>query len=59
MSSVLRRDQALSIAKLEHEIAVPGRAPDGRRQLRVVHGRQGVNLPAVERVQERQGRPDV
>jgi len=49
----------LSIAKLEHEIAVPGRAPDGRRQLRVVHGRQGVNLPAVERVQERQGRPDV
>jgi GTP cyclohydrolase I len=39
----------MSIAKLEHEIAVPSRAPDGSRHLRVVHGRQGVNLPAAER----------
>jgi GTP cyclohydrolase I len=39
----------MSIAKLEHEIAVPNRAPDGSRHLRVVHGRQGVNLPAAER----------
>jgi GTP cyclohydrolase I len=31
----------MSIAKLEHEIAVPSRAPDGSRQ--------GVNLPAAER----------
>ncbi len=28
---------------------VPSRAPDGSRHLRVVHGRQGVNLPAAER----------
>ena len=39
----------MSIAKLEHEIAVPSRVPDGSRHLRVVHGRQGVNLPAAER----------
>ena len=39
----------MSIAKHEHEIAVPSRAPDGSRHLRVVHGRQGVNLPAAER----------
>jgi GTP cyclohydrolase IA len=39
----------MSIAKLEHEIAVPNRVPDGSRHLRVVHGRQGVNLPAAER----------
>jgi GTP cyclohydrolase I len=39
----------MSIAKLEHEIAVPNRAPDGSRHLRVVHGRRGVNLPAAER----------
>ena len=39
----------MSIAKLEHEIAVPRRAPDGSRHLRVVHGRQGVNVPAAER----------
>ena len=39
----------MSIAKLEHEIAVPGRAPDGSRHLRVVHGRQAVNLPGAER----------
>ena len=39
----------MSIAKLAHEIAVPSRAPDGSRHLRVVHGRQGVNLPAAER----------
>ena len=39
----------MSIAKLEHETAGPSRAPDGSRHLRVVHGRQGVNLPAAER----------
>jgi GTP cyclohydrolase IA len=39
----------MSIAKLEQEIAVPSRAPDGSRHLRVVHGRQGINLPAAER----------
>jgi len=39
----------MSIAKLEHEIAVPSRAPDGSRQLRVVHDREKVNLPAAER----------
>ena len=39
----------MSIAKLEHEIAVPSRAPDGSRQLRVVHDRERVNLPAAER----------
>ena len=39
----------MSIAKLEHEIAVPGRVQDGSRHLRVVHGRQAVNLPGAER----------
>ena len=39
----------MSIAKLEQKIAVPNQAPDGSRHLRVVHGREGVNLPAAER----------
>ena len=39
----------MSIAKLDHQITVPDGVQDGRRHLRVVHGRQKVNLPAAER----------
>ncbi|MEP7194483.1 MAG: GTP cyclohydrolase I FolE [Actinomycetota bacterium] len=39
----------MSIAKLEPEIAIPDRAQDASRHLRVVHGRRAVNLPAAER----------
>jgi len=39
----------MSIAKLEHQVAVPTGGSDGSRRLRVVHGRQEVNLPAAER----------
>jgi GTP cyclohydrolase I len=39
----------MSIAKLEHELAGQNSFPDGSRHLRVVHGRQEVNLPAAER----------
>ena len=39
----------MSIAKLEHEITAPGRAHDASRRLRVVHGREQVDLPAAER----------
>jgi len=39
----------MSIAKLDHEVAVPTGGLDGSRRLRVVHGRQEVNLPAAER----------
>jgi len=39
----------MSIAKLEHEITAPNRTQDRNRNLRVVHGRQEVNLPAAER----------
>jgi len=39
----------MSIAKLEHEVPVPTGGSDGSRRLRVVHGRQEVNLPAAER----------
>jgi GTP cyclohydrolase IA len=39
----------MSIAKLEQKVAVPTNGPDGSRPLRVVHGRQEVNLPAAER----------
>jgi len=39
----------MSIAKLEHEITAPNRTQDRNRNLRVVHGRQVVNLPAAER----------
>ncbi len=39
----------MSIAKLEHEVALPTGGSDGGRRLRVVHGRQEVNLPAAER----------
>ena len=39
----------MSIAKLEHEVSVPTGGSDGGRRLRVVHGRQEVNLPAAER----------
>jgi GTP cyclohydrolase I len=39
----------VSIARLEHEIAPPDSAPDGSRHLRVIHGRQEVDLPAAER----------
>jgi GTP cyclohydrolase I len=38
----------MSIAKLEHKVAVPTSGSDGSRHLRVVHGRQAVNLPAAE-----------
>lgn len=38
----------MSITKLEYEIAEPS-AQDGSRHLRVVHGRQEVNLPGAER----------
>ena len=39
----------MSIANLGREIAIPNRALDGVRHLRVVHGRRGVSLPAAER----------
>jgi GTP cyclohydrolase IA len=39
----------MSIAKLEHKVAVPTGGSDGSRRLRVVHGRQDVNQPAAER----------
>ena len=39
----------MSIAKLDHEVAVPAGGPDESRRLHVVHGRQEVNLPAAER----------
>ncbi len=39
----------MSIANLEHETAEPTSGEDGRRHLRVVHGRQQVNLPDAER----------
>jgi GTP cyclohydrolase I len=39
----------MSIARLEQKVAVPTGGPDESRRLRVVHGRQEVNLPAAER----------
>ena len=39
----------MSIAKLEHQVAMPTGGSDGSRRLRVVHGRQEVNLPAAQR----------
>jgi GTP cyclohydrolase I len=39
----------MSIAKLDQEVAVPAGGSDESRHLRVVHGRQEVNLPAAER----------
>jgi len=39
----------MSITKLEHKVAVPAGGSDGSRRLRVVHGRQEVNLPGAER----------
>ena len=39
----------MSVAKLEHEVAVPNSTQNGSRHLRVVHGRQEVNLPAAQR----------
>ena len=39
----------MSIVKLEHRAAVSTGGSDGSRRLRVVHGRQEVNLPAAER----------
>src|SRR5664280_2775360 len=39
----------MSITKLEHKVTVPTGGLDGSRRLRVVHGRQQVNLPAAER----------
>jgi len=39
----------MSITRLEHQIAPQDSAQDGNRHLRVVHGRQEVNLPAAER----------
>jgi len=38
----------MSITKLEHKVTVPTGGSDGSRRLRVVHGRQEVNLPAAE-----------
>jgi GTP cyclohydrolase I len=38
----------MSITRLEHEIEAQNGAQDGSRHLRVVHGRQEVNLPAAE-----------
>ncbi len=35
----------MSITRLDSEIAEPDSTPDGTRHLRVVHGRQEVNLP--------------
>src|SRR5664280_684554 len=49
MNIVLRRRSGMSITKLEHEIVAQNSAQDESRRLQVVHGRQGVNLPAVER----------
>lgn len=37
----------MSIAKLEHLVAASTGGSDGSRRLRVVHGRQGANLPAA------------
>ena len=39
----------MSIVKLEHRVAVSTGGSDGSRRLRVVHGRQEVNLLAAER----------
>lgn len=39
----------MSIAKLEQQVAVSTGGSAGSRRLRVVHGRQEVNLPAAER----------
>jgi GTP cyclohydrolase I len=39
----------VSITRLEHEIVAQNSAQDESRRLRVVHGRQEVNLPAAER----------
>ena len=39
----------MSVAKLEQEVAAPTGGSDGSRRLRVVHGRQEVNLAAAER----------
>jgi len=39
----------MSIAKLEHQVAVPTGESDGSLRLRVVHGRQEVDLTAAER----------
>ena len=39
----------MSIARLEHQAAVPIGGSDAGRRLRVVHGRQEVNLPGAER----------
>jgi GTP cyclohydrolase I len=39
----------MSITRLEHEIVAQNSAQDESRRLRVVHGRQEVNLPAAER----------
>ncbi|MEP7018549.1 MAG: GTP cyclohydrolase I FolE [Actinomycetota bacterium] len=38
----------MSITKLEHKVAVPTGASDGHRRLRVLPGRQEVDLPAAE-----------
>ena len=42
----------MSIARLEHQVAMPTGGSDGSLRLRVVHGRQKVNLPAAERAAE-------
>ena len=39
----------MSITELEHKVAAPIGGSDAGRRLRVVHGRQEVNLPGAER----------
>ena len=39
----------MSLAKAEHQVAVPTGVSGGSPRLHVVHGRQEVNLPAAER----------
>lgn len=39
----------MSIARLEHDVAVPTGGSEGSRRLRIVHGRREVNLPDAER----------
>ena len=39
----------MSLAKAEHQVAVPTGVSEGSPRLHVVHGRQEVNLPAAER----------
>lgn len=42
----------MSIAKLEHQVAMPTGGSEGSQRLRLVHGPQEVNLPAAARAAE-------